>query len=338
MGDPAHFWESLQDVFGNVCSETLKRILTTRWPALWQALPLHVQEELTMKVCEETKKAFLPAMVELKANINSVLDIRQMAADALANDPAMMVEIFRTVAKRELTFITHVAAVMGFLLGLVQLALYSALNGKWKYADYIVLPVSGLVIGYFTNWLALKMTFAPVWPHMICGNYINIQGVFLKRQKEAADQMASAICEKVIDAQAMMDYMFRNPNPAMGGVEQVLEIYKRHIGESLDKQFGGLSGVAPPSMAQEIQRLKDDVIDTVIEIIPNHTAKIERYMDETMKVKETLSWRLQRITPDEFEDIIHPIFKQDEWILLFVGGLLGVIIGLLQAYVLGKLA
>merc|ERR1719446_511193 len=331
--DPNHFWESLQDVFGNVCSEVLKKIITTRWPAIWQALPPNVQEELTMKVCEETKKSFLPAMVELKTNINSILNIKQMATDALANDPKMMVDIFRSVAARELVFITHVAAVMGFLLGLVQVGLYIATDGMWEYTDYVLLPVSGLIIGYFTNWLALKMTFAPVWPHMYLGNHINIQGVFLKRQKEASEQMAAAICEKVIDAKAMMDYMFRNPN-ATESVDQVLGIYRRHIGNSLDQQFWAMSGVAPASVVQQIDQLKEDVIDYALEILPRHTKEIERYMDETMQVKETLSWRLARITPDEFEDIIHPIFEQDEWILLAVGGILGVIIGLLQAWAL----
>merc|ERR1711912_119753 len=134
----------------------------------------------------------------------------------------MMVDIFREVAARELCFITHVAAVMGFLLGLVQVGLYIALDNVWKYTDYILLPVSGLIIGYFTNWLALKMTFSPIWPHMMCNNYINIQGVFLKRQREAADQMATAICAKVIDARAMMDYMFRNP-PTTGGLDLVVD-------------------------------------------------------------------------------------------------------------------
>merc|ERR1719446_1263786 len=107
---PDDFWETLQDVFGNVCSEVLQKILTTRWPALWQALPPGVQAELSLKVCEETKKSFLPAMMELKTNISSILDIRQMAAETLANEPKMMVDIFRSVAARELVFITHVAA------------------------------------------------------------------------------------------------------------------------------------------------------------------------------------------------------------------------------------
>ena len=53
--DPNHFWESLQDVFGNVCSEVLKKIITKRWPAIWQALPPPVQEELTRKVITAAK-------------------------------------------------------------------------------------------------------------------------------------------------------------------------------------------------------------------------------------------------------------------------------------------
>jgi uncharacterized membrane protein YheB (UPF0754 family) len=338
--DPDHFWAHCQDIFGNVCSEVLKKIVTTRWPALWEALPAPVQQELTLKVCEETKNSFLPAMVELKKNINSILDIKQMAAEALTNDPELMVNIFRKVAARELVFITHVAAVMGFLLGLVQVVIYvilDALPSKPWYADYILLPVSGLIIGYFTNWLALKMTFCPVWPHMLCNSYINIQGIFLKRQKEAADQMATAICEKVIDAQAMMDYMFRrssNSTGALEGVDKVLEIYKRHITGSLDATVGRLTGICPAMIGNEIERLKQDVVDYSLEILPQHTKEIERYMDEVMDIKQTLSWRLARITPVEFEDIVHPIFKADEWILLAVGGILGVVIGLLQAFAL----
>merc|ERR1711939_395062 len=103
------------------------------------------------------------------------------------------------------------------------------------------------------------------------------------------------------------------------GVDKVLEIYKRHITGSLDATVG---------------RLKQDVVDYSLEILPQHTKEIERYMDEVMDIKQTLSWRLARITPVEFEDIVHPIFKADEWILLAVGGILGVVIGLLQAFAL----
>jgi uncharacterized membrane protein YheB (UPF0754 family) len=271
-------------------------------------------------------------VAELQQNISSIVNIQQMAIDALTNDPEQMVSMFRHVAARELVFITHVAAVMGFILGLVQVGLYVLLEGKWKYIDYVMLPVSGLIIGYFTNWLALKMAFRPIWPRMMCGNVINIQGVFLKRQQEAANQMANVICDKVIDSRAILAYIVQSPEST--GVEQVMEIYKRHIDNTVNQSVGRLGGLAPAFVRQEIESMKQDVIDISLELIPKHTEQIERYMDETMQIRETLSYRLQRITPLEFEDIIHPIFQEDEWILLFVGGFLGVVIGLLQAWAL----
>ena len=106
-------------------------------------------------------------MMELRGNISSILDLQQMSVDTFVNNPRMMVEMFRSVAVNELTFIQRIAAFMGFLLGLVQVVVYLLLENVAG-MDYIMLPVSGLIIGYFTNWIAIKMIFRPVWPHQYC--------------------------------------------------------------------------------------------------------------------------------------------------------------------------
>ena len=43
---------------------------------------------------------------------------------------------------------------------------------------------------------------------------------------------------------------------------------------------------------------------------------------------------LQRMPPDEFENLLHPVFQEDEWILILLGGVLGAIVGLAQVYFL----
>merc|ERR1712187_576685 len=143
----------------------------------------------------------------------------------------MMVDIFQTVASQELTFIAHVAAVMGFVLGLAQLALYMALQKyQWKYTDYVMLPLSGCILGYFTNWLALKLTFWPIWPHLFFNKRVNFQGVFLQRQVEAADQIAIVVCGKVVHAAGMLKWMMREQSgPGPATVEKIMEIYTRHM-------------------------------------------------------------------------------------------------------------
>jgi uncharacterized membrane protein YheB (UPF0754 family) len=321
--DADHFHETLSDSFGKISSDVLDKLATSRWPDFWASLPDEVKVELKTKVSEDTRSSFLPALNEIKLNINTILDLRQMSSDALSGNPALLVWMFKQTAQRELVFITHVAAVMGFLLGMVQVVLYIVLkNIKGFDWDYVMLPVSGLIIGYFTNWLAIKMTFYPVWPHMYCNNTVNIQGVFMKRQREASDQLARLVCSKVVDAKAMLTYLVESPNSSKG-VEKVLEIYKKHISNTVDKNLGRLGIMVPSFVREGVESMKEDLVKISLEVVPEHTDRITKYMDDTMKIEETLSYRLARITPVEFERIIHPMFEEDEWILLVVGGFLG---------------
>merc|ERR1711894_2124 len=186
--------------------------------------------------------------------------------------------MFREIAPRELQFIQHVAAVMGFILGLVQVVLYLVIPGK--NADYYILPLSGLFIGYLTNWLALKMTFAPVWPHILCGGYVNWQGVFLKRQQEAANKMSQLICEKVVDFRAMIEYTAKSNS---SGFDMMIAIYTRHVGQMIDSGIGGTRSIIPNFIGQHVDVIKQDVIDITLELLPTHSKELEAYMDQVMQ-------------------------------------------------------
>merc|ERR1712150_108544 len=262
---------------------------------------------------------------------------KQMAIDMMVADRKMMVDMFRDIAPRELQFIQHVAAVMGFLLGLVQTLLYVYLPDTISWlpghnikgiVDYYMLPISGLIIGFLTNWLALKMTFSPIWPHMFCGNMVNWQGVFLKRQGIAAEKMSALITKNMMSAKNMFAYMAQS-NPE--GVDKLLAIYQNQMSKTLDDTLGFARTVVPTFVGQGIEDIKSDVVDISLELVPEHMTEIEVFLNKSMKISETLAWRLTRLSPEEFKDIIHPIFKDDEWILLLVGALLGVVIGLVQA-------
>lgn len=127
-------------------------------------------------------------------------------------------------------------------------------------------------------------------------------------------------------------WVLRLRSPSSTGVEKVLSIYRKHVDRSVSRSMGFASKITV--VAPSLEVLKQDVEHFSLELLPQHSRAIEEYMDSAMKVEETLTWRLQRIPPPEFESIVHPIFQDDEWILLLVGGLLGVLIGLLQAYAL----
>lgn len=332
--NPDDFFEQLAQLMSDLTSKVIEQIMLDRFPSIWKALPANVQEELNLKVFDDTKQSFRDTMLEFRTKVSSIIDLKEMAIDAFVARPRMMVDMFRDVALNELQFIQRVAALMGFLLGVVQLGLYLLLQDK-PGMDYIMLPLSGLIIGYFTNWLALTMTFKPVWPHKLCGDRVIIQGVFLRRQREASEKLAELICKNVVDAHAMVEYLLRSPSST--SVDKVQEIYRTHVDRTVERSVGlagKIAPMAPAMIGSHIACLKKDVERFSLALLQEHKKKFEDYLDKKMDVEATLSWRLSRIRPPEFENIIHPIFQDDEWILLLVGAVLGVIIGLLQAWAL----
>jgi len=52
--------------------------------------------------------------------------------------------------------------------------------------NLIILPLTGLIIGFFTNWLAIKLLFIPRKP------ILGIQGVIPKRKQKIAEKIAES--------------------------------------------------------------------------------------------------------------------------------------------------
>eukprot|EP00967_Tisochrysis_lutea_P152272 scaffold297931_cov27-Tisochrysis_lutea.AAC.1 len=55
------------------------------------------------------------------------------------------------------------------------------------------------------------------------------------------------------------------------------------------------------------------------------------YIDETLDLRRTLRTNLRKLSPKEFESLLHPIFQEDELTLIIVGSLLGLAVGYAQA-------
>ena len=55
------------------------------------------------------------------------------------------------------------------------------------------------------------------------------------------------------------------------------------------------------------------------------------YTTAAMDAETQLRERLQALPCSEFEGVLHPVFEEDEWKLIAVGGLLGMWVGVFQA-------
>ena len=97
---------------------------------------------------------------------------------------------FQKVANKELIFLVDSGLSFGFLLGIGQMFQWMLFPSKWS------LPIGGALVGYITNWIALKMIFEPLNPVSV-GPFV-FQGLFLKRQKEVAAEFCNFISTNVL--------------------------------------------------------------------------------------------------------------------------------------------
>eukprot|EP00930_Biecheleria_cincta_P071070 TRINITY_DN58625_c0_g1_i1.p1 TRINITY_DN58625_c0_g1~~TRINITY_DN58625_c0_g1_i1.p1 ORF type:complete len:603 (+),score=95.11 TRINITY_DN58625_c0_g1_i1:120-1811(+) len=349
--DPEDFFRELHNVLWQTTTKVVDRLAASQCPSLWSQIPVTAQEEIKMKIMEMAPTKFQPVLDDIKEKSETIIDFEKMAVEILVKEKATLVEMFQKIGEREFTFVQHFSAVLGFILGVFQMFMWVLINAGSDeeeckpsnphshdfhcWAGFVVLPTSGLIIGYLTNWLGINLIFRPVWPHIYCGGYVNFQGVFLKRQQEVSAKMTVMICKELVNAHRIVEYILGKEEIKA----KVLDIFKGHvhgfISELTESKVIGpvLRKLLPTNFLQSIE---GDVVNGILEELPNHQKEIETYMDEKFDMVTMLTHRLSHLPPSEFEGMLHPVFQEDEWMVLLLGGVLGVLVGTLQAFALGS--
>jgi uncharacterized membrane protein YheB (UPF0754 family) len=80
--------------------------------------------------------------------------------------------------------------------------------------------------------------------------------------------------------------------------------------------------------------MKRTVAEHIMARLPETMQHMERYAENAMDLKNTLVTRMQDLNEEEFEGLLHPVFEQDEWLLIAVGAVLGFLVGELQVLVM----
>src|SRR5699024_958022 len=108
-------------------------------------------------------RARAPAIVasimdDIKANLDTVFDLNDMVVTNLLRDKALLNRIFLEAGAGEFRFIRSSGAYFGFAIGCVQAVTWALTLSP------LVMPLFGLFTGWFTDWIALKMVFRPLYP------------------------------------------------------------------------------------------------------------------------------------------------------------------------------
>lgn len=161
-------------------------------------------------------------VVVLQEQVHRIVDLKELVVTEMCEDKRTIVELFQRCGREELKFLTNSGLVFGFLLGLVQMVVWLFYDNPWT------LTIGGTIVGYLTNWLALKCIFEPVEPVYLFGRF-KIQGLFLQRQLEVSGEFSDHLASKVLTSEKIWDNMLTGrKGPEF---EAALEVGRRGDGE-----------------------------------------------------------------------------------------------------------
>ena len=305
-----------------IIDEVTRDVIAEHHPGLWETLPTFAQD-LIVKQAQAGAPAMIRQIVaDLRVNIDDVLDVQQVAIGALERDKQLLVRLVRDISRPEMAFIARCGIYFGFALGVVQTVVWAVTK------EPLVLPIFGGLIGWFTDWLAIKLVFFPRERTKILGLF-PFQGVFQRRRKEVARQYGDIVAREVMTVPNIINGIFTGPRS-----DRVMAMIQRTVTKVVDEQ----ASLAKPFVAvavgtRRFQQMKHAAADKAMTYLDETARLAAPYASEQINLGQVIAAKMDKLTRVEYEGLLRPAFRQDEWKLIAVGAVIGALVGELQVIV-----
>jgi len=332
LGSPREFYDCLdpEAMADQIIAETrgeirelVERIVEREHPGLWRDLPPGLRERVFRRV-----EAELPAIAneitrDVGEHIDQLLDVKLMVIRRIEENPALANRIFLEVGAKELRFIVNSGLIFGFILGIFTIPLYSAID------SWLVLPLAGVLVGYLTNWIALRLIFQPMYPHQI--GPFKVQGLFMRRQPEVADVYAKVIADDVVTMANVSDELLRGPRS-----DRTRRLVRERLRPAVDRALGAAR--LPVRVAfgpREYESVRESLATEAIDLTLSPLSDRDFGRRQSAAIRELLARRMRELPEPDFAELLRAAVEEDEWMLILLGGVLGFLAGCLQiAFVL----
>jgi uncharacterized membrane protein YheB (UPF0754 family) len=335
LGTPGDFYQQLEperiaehivDTFSPEVPQLVDQVMRAEHPRLWRDLPQPVRDGIVARV-----QGQLPTIVgrvtdDIGTHIDQVLDPKYMVIEHFRANPELVVRIFRDFGQRELNLMVAFGFVFGFLLG-IPVAVADSLWHTWW-----LLPVLGVVVGWATNALGMWLIFEPPEPRRILG--VRVQGLFPRRQDEAAEVYARIIADDVITLERIGDHLLDGPSG-----DRTRALLATALRPAIDQAAGPARGAVRVVVGpQRFDTIRESVTREAVgrTLTPFRDAVFSRR--QAARIQSLVAERTKELPPADFVEMMRAAIKEDEWMLYAHGAIMGLAGGFLHYLVFRMVA
>ena len=187
-----------------------------------------------------------------------------------------------------------------------------------------LLPVIAALIGWATNFIAIKMLFHPQDPKKILG--ITFQGVFPKRQKQIAEKLGELVANELFsikDVAQKIEELSTRPE----ALEEVGKRIEKTIREKLVAAFPMLSMFLSEEMIEKVTKLFQSELEDFLRASAQGLAA---KMEDSVDVKSLVEEKVRSFSSNKIEELLLGFMEQEFRFIEKIGAVLGFLIGCIQ--------
>lgn len=187
------------------------------------------------------------------------------------------------------------------------------------------LPFIAALVGWFTNYIAVKMLFHPKKPVNLFGIY-TLQGIFPKNQQQVAEKIGKMVAEELLSSDDLKEKL-NNPENILSIKELVEAKIDFYLNVTFPKNYPITAALVGDKRRT---KLKDTIMGEVHESVP---AMIDSYManiEEKFNVEHIIKEKVNQLPPERLEDLIMMLLKREFKFIEYIGAVIGFFIGWIQ--------
>lgn len=187
-----------------------------------------------------------------------------------------------------------------------------------------LIPVISAFIGWFTNWIAIKMLFHPRLPTKILG--ITFQGIFPKRQQQFAMKLGKLVSNELL---SFDDIEKKISNPQ--NVEKIMPLLEAHVDTFLKEKLTAQIPMLSMFIGEKtIGQVKGIFMSELQELFPVLMKQYMTTLQKELDLEAIVTDKVGKFSSDKLEEILNQIMSTEFRFVEIIGGVLGFIIGIVQ--------
>lgn len=186
------------------------------------------------------------------------------------------------------------------------------------------LPLITALIGWVTNYIAIKMLFHPRKPVKL--GFFTVQGILPRRQPDIALQLGRIVANDLLSSEDLSQQLTNDRSRVL---------YDEFIDAQAEKFIRQkLRRVVPVSRlllrSKALANLKKTFAEELMEQLPNLVDKLTREDSGSLDIQQLVEDRIREFSTDRLEKMLYDILAREFRFIEFLGAALGFIIGALQ--------